>query len=384
MSQQDSQLDSGLYKSFALVLGALVCFTLFILVIANMVSPASDRNQDPLVANNIKRSIEPIGRSNVRAVVETAEAESASDAAAEETPAAEGEAASQTEEAESTDDDAGSDQPADTDAAQAETAETTEATTTTGVVDDSASDSQAADAVNTAAGVEPARVDTSVDIPVKVRAVVATNCAGCHQSGVQGAQRNDDTEAWQGLAAKGIEALTASVINGLGAMPARAESPLDDAELKLAVQHMINKNLAGVAPQASDSDAAAATTETTGETASTEAASTESEATDSSGAQASDKDAAAEETAAVAEPAAVPIPDNVKAAVDTLCAACHISGVGNAPKYGDKAAWDARMANGLDAVTASAIAGKGAMPARGGSQLTDEEIRLAVQYMLTK
>lgn len=383
-----SQQDTGLYKSFALVLGALVLFTLFILVVANMASPPSDRNKDPLVANNIKRAIEPIGRSNVRAVeevteeaeAETAEAESAADAAAEETP--DGEA--QTEETDATDD-AGSAQPADTDAAEAETTDTTEASTPTGVVEDSASDSQATDTAN--ADVEPARVDTSVDIPVKVRAVVATNCAGCHQNGVQGAQRNDDTEAWQGLAGKGIDALTASVINGLGAMPARAESPLDDAELQLAVQHMINQNLAGAAPQASDSDAAG-TDATAGSDASTETAATDSEASDSSAAtaQASDTESAAatEETTAEAESAAVVIPDNVKVAVDTLCAACHISGVGNAPKYGDKAAWDARMANGLDAVTASAIAGKGAMPARGGSQLTDEEIRLAVQYMLTK
>jgi len=42
------------------------------------------------------------------------------------------------------------------------------------------------------------------------------------------------------------------------------------------------------------------------------------------------------------------------------------------------------MANGLDAITTSAIAGKGAMPPRGGTQLTDEEIKLAIQYMISK
>jgi len=80
----------------------------------------------------------------------------------------------------------------------------------------------------------------------------------------------------------------------------------------------------------------------------------------------------------------VEIPNKVKATVDSVCAACHVSGIANAPKYGDTAAWDARMARGLDAVTASAIAGIGAMPARGGSSLNDEEMGLAVQYMLTK
>jgi len=93
---------------------------------------------------------------------------------------------------------------------------------------------------------------------------------------------------------------------------------------------------------------------------------------------------AAEVATAVASTAAVDIPNNVKATVESVCAACHVSGVANAPKYGDTAAWDARMAKGLDAVTASAITGVGAMPPRGGSSLNDEEIRLAVQYMLTK
>ena len=266
------------------------------------------------------------------------------------------------------------------------------ATAETAATDAGSDDSKTETAVAEQVASEPARVDDSVEIPLKVRAVVATNCAGCHANGVKGAQRNDDTAAWQELANKGLDALTASVINGLGEMPARAESPLDDAELRLAVQHMINKNLAGTeqpaatAESASDGAATAAQTEETDaaaepatvETATDETATAETAAVDT----ATDTSAAASTDAAATE--AVEIPDNVKAAVDTLCAACHISGVGNAPKYGDKEAWAARMANGLDAVTASAIAGKGAMPARGGSQLTDEEIRLAVQYMVTK
>jgi cytochrome c5 len=78
------------------------------------------------------------------------------------------------------------------------------------------------------------------------------------------------------------------------------------------------------------------------------------------------------------------VPANVKTVVDTLCAGCHISGVANAPKYGDKAAWDERLSMGMDKLLASAIAGKGAMPARGGSQLSDAELRIAIEYMATK
>ena len=42
--------------------------------------------------------------------------------------------------------------------------------------------------------------------------------------------------------------------------------------------------------------------------------------------------------------------------------ACHTTGAAGAPKVGDKAAWAPRIAQGIDALTANAIKGKGAMP----------------------
>lgn len=63
------------------------------------------------------------------------------------------------------------------------------------------------------------------------------------------------------------------------------------------------------------------------------------------------------------------------------CAACHASGVANAPKLGDTAAWDERNALGLEALVASVINGKGAMPARGGSTYSDEDIERAVKHL---
>lgn len=67
------------------------------------------------------------------------------------------------------------------------------------------------------------------------------------------------------------------------------------------------------------------------------------------------------------------------------CMACHTSGVANAPKPGDKAAWIPRVATGLDAMMKTAIEGKGAMPARGGNPaITDEEIKAAILYMTKK
>ncbi|MCB1734513.1 MAG: cytochrome c5 family protein [Gammaproteobacteria bacterium] len=76
-------------------------------------------------------------------------------------------------------------------------------------------------------------------------------------------------------------------------------------------------------------------------------------------------------------------PKSAKDIVAATCAGCHGSGVLGAPKIGDKASWDARYAGGLDALVASAIAGKGAMPPRGGNaSLSDEEVRAAIEQML--
>ena len=65
-----------------------------------------------------------------------------------------------------------------------------------------------------------------------------------------------------------------------------------------------------------------------------------------------------------------------------VCAGCHDAGAAGAPKFGDKGGWAARLGMGLDKLTASAIKGKGAMPARGGnSDLTDVEMTNAVAYL---
>lgn len=68
--------------------------------------------------------------------------------------------------------------------------------------------------------------------------------------------------------------------------------------------------------------------------------------------------------------------------VAASCNACHGTGVLEAPKIGDKAAWEARMANGVDGLLATSIAGKGNMPPRGGASASDEELRAAIEHML--
>ncbi len=73
-----------------------------------------------------------------------------------------------------------------------------------------------------------------------------------------------------------------------------------------------------------------------------------------------------------------------KEVVDTVCAACHISGKDGAPKLGDQSAWSQRASKGLDKLTKNAIEGVRNMPAHGGqAALTDLEMSRAVGYMVS-
>ena len=67
--------------------------------------------------------------------------------------------------------------------------------------------------------------------------------------------------------------------------------------------------------------------------------------------------------------------------VKEVCAACHQAGVANAPKLGDKAAWAPRLKLGLDGMLQSVIKGKGAMAARAGTSLSDQELASATVFM---
>jgi len=67
--------------------------------------------------------------------------------------------------------------------------------------------------------------------------------------------------------------------------------------------------------------------------------------------------------------------------VKEVCAACHVPGVANAPKLGDKAAWAPRLKLGLDGLMQSVVKGKSAMPPRAGTSLSDAELASAVVFM---
>jgi len=67
--------------------------------------------------------------------------------------------------------------------------------------------------------------------------------------------------------------------------------------------------------------------------------------------------------------------------VKEVCSTCHVPGIANAPKIGDKAAWAPRIALGLDHLLGSVVKGKGAMAPRAGTSLTDQEITRAIIFM---
>ncbi len=71
----------------------------------------------------------------------------------------------------------------------------------------------------------------------------------------------------------------------------------------------------------------------------------------------------------------------------TVCAICHDQGIAGAPKTGDAAVWEARIAQGMAVLVEHAIFGfqgeTGVMIAKGGNPaLSDDEVKAAVEYMV--
>lgn len=78
-----------------------------------------------------------------------------------------------------------------------------------------------------------------------------------------------------------------------------------------------------------------------------------------------------------------------KQVYDSLCMACHAAGVAGAPRFGDKAAWSPRIAQGMDTLYQHSIEGfqgkTGVMPPKGGNtSLPDADVKAAVDYMVAQ
>lgn len=166
--------------------------------------------------------------------------------------------------------------------------------------------------------------------------VVSTTCSKCHATGLNGAPKIGDEKAWANRAAQGLESLTQHALLGIRKMPPHGSNfALSDIEIQRAITYMVNQSGGHWTEPISKATLPA---ERTGEQI-----------------------------------------------VNAQCHKCHETGVGGAPKIGDRDAWAPRLSHGLDALTRSAINGHGGMPARGGMvNLTDSELRRAIIYMFSK
>ncbi|MBI4754427.1 MAG: cytochrome c5 family protein [Betaproteobacteria bacterium] len=79
---------------------------------------------------------------------------------------------------------------------------------------------------------------------------------------------------------------------------------------------------------------------------------------------------------------AVPAADG-EAIYNRACKKCHRIGLEDSPVAGDKAAWAPLLEKGMATLYQSVIEGKGSMEPRANKpDLTDEELRAAVDYMV--
>lgn len=201
-------------------------------------------------------------------------------------------------------------------------------------------------------------------------------CAACHATGAAGAPKYGVAGDWTARIGQGFDGLLKSVLNGKGAMPARAGTSPDDLgdyELARAVVYMADAGGAKFPEPAAPAQGAT-----------TQAAASAPAASAAPAAAAPAPVAAAAPAPAAAAPAAAPAAasaDTGKKVYEQVCAACHAAGVAGAPKFGDKAAWAPRLKEGMDVVHNYALKGKGVMPPKGGYAGPDADVIAASDYM---
>lgn len=74
----------------------------------------------------------------------------------------------------------------------------------------------------------------------KTAAELYTGCAACHDAGVLNAPKLGDKAGWSARLGKGVDALYASAINGIGGMPAKGgRADYSDDDIKKVVDYML-------------------------------------------------------------------------------------------------------------------------------------------------
>ncbi|WP_022652631.1 c-type cytochrome [Aquaspirillum serpens] len=90
------------------------------------------------------------------------------------------------------------------------------------------------------AGAEGGGAAAAIDPNVKGKEIYASVCMACHDTGAAGAPKFGDKAAWAPRVSKGLDALVASGIKGLNAMPAKGGYSGSDEEFRAAVEYMVN------------------------------------------------------------------------------------------------------------------------------------------------
>jgi cytochrome c5 len=195
-------------------------------------------------------------------------------------------------------------------------------------------------------------------------------CSVCHQTGVANSPKFGDKGEWAARIKQGRDTLVTAAISGIRGMPPRGGNPnLSDDEIARAVVYMANA--AGANFKEPEAPAAG------------KATATPPAAAPAAAAPAVAAPAPSAPSPAASAPAGAASAAEGKALYDRVCVACHQAGVAGAPKFGDKAAWAPRIATGMDALYASVLKGKGAMPPKGGQMAApDADIKAAVDYMV--
>jgi len=233
------------------------------------------------------------------------------------------------------------------------------------VAEPTAAISQIEENIKPVAMVEVAEAGATGAIEKSGEEVVKGVCAMCHAAGLMNSPKIGDKGQWQARIAQGYETLVKHAIEGIRSMPARGGNPsLTDSEVANAVAYMANQsgaNFKETAPKAADAAPAAEVA--------------------AAAAPAVAAKAAEPEVVAAAAPASA-VGKSGEEVYKAVCAMCHATGLLNAPKFGDKTQWEARIKQGYETLVTHANKGIRSMPAKGGNpSLTDEEVAGAVKYM---
>ncbi len=209
-------------------------------------------------------------------------------------------------------------------------------------------------------------------------------CTACHTAGVAGAPKIGDSAAWAPFIQSGFDAMMNVALHGKGGMPAKGGNPtLSDFEVARAVVYMANKSGGSLPEPAAPAEEGAKKEADAAPAAAAPAATTPAAAAPAAAAPAPAAAAPAPAAAAPAPHQAAAVNPAGEKLYKSVCFACHATGVANAPKFGDKAAWDPYIKTGMDAMVKVAMQGKPPMPPKGGAaNASEDDIRAAVQYMV--